>query len=209
LTVRVKIVDPLLLERLREQLLAPETIAYLSTALAAALNQTIDQRPRLLAESRTKRDETAQRLQRLVEAIESGMVSSTLAATINAREADLTRLDAEIAALSEPVEPKLAIIPSWVETQLRDLAGLLSESPERVKLEFRRLQLAVVMHPVEDEGERPFYRANGSAQLSALSGSTNVRTPTVRSQGRAEAAKSWSPAKSIGQGLAATGRSVP
>jgi DNA invertase Pin-like site-specific DNA recombinase len=209
LTVRVKVVDPLLLEQLREQLLAPETIAYLSTALTTALNQTIDERPRLLAQARTTREETAQRLQRLVDAIESGIAPLTLAVKINAREAELTRLDADIAALSEPVEPKLAIIPSWVEAQLRDLASLLSESPERVKLEFRRLQLAVVMLPVEDEGTRAFYRASGSAQLSALSGSTDVRTPTVRSKGRAEAAKSWSPAKSIGQGLAATGRSVP
>ena len=57
---------------------------------------------------------------------------------------------AEIETLSEPVNTKLAIIPSWVETQLSDLAGLLREAPERVKLEFRRLQLSIVLHPIED-----------------------------------------------------------
>jgi hypothetical protein len=81
------------------------------------------------------------------------------------------------------------VIPSWVQTQLRDLAGLLRDVPERVKLEFQRLGLSVVMHPIADEGPTVFYRAIGAAQLPTLSGSVDVRSTTDRSKEQAAGSK--------------------
>lgn len=177
LTVRAKVADPLLLEGLRAELVKPDTIAYLSAALSAALNQTIDDRPRLLTEAQTAREQTAQRLQRLVAAIESGVAPATLTAALREREADLARLDADITALAEPIHPRLAVIPRWVENQLQDLAGLLKDTPERVKLEFRRLGVSVVMQPISDEGPTAFYRAIGAASLAALTGTRDLVRP--------------------------------
>ena len=92
LTIRAKVADPLLLAGLRTELLQPATIRYVTDHLAAALNRLIDDRSRLEAEARSARDQTAQQLQRLVAAIESGVSPASLPAAIVEREADLRRL---------------------------------------------------------------------------------------------------------------------
>jgi hypothetical protein len=62
-------------------------------------------------------------------------------------------------------------VPGWVRRQLDDVAGLLSGSPERTKVEFRRLGVEFVMHPIHEEGVRPFYRAIGTTSIAhTLSG---------------------------------------
>ena len=54
------------------------------------------------------------------------------------------------------------MIPSWVEGQLRQVAALLTtNTPERTKTEFLRLGLRAVLHPIQEETARPFYRAVG------------------------------------------------
>jgi hypothetical protein len=46
----------------------------------------------------------------------------------------ITRPKAELASLSEPLEQRLAVMPSWVEQQLADLVGLLSTHPNARRL---------------------------------------------------------------------------
>ena len=77
LTVRAKVADAHLLARLRTELLAPATLTYITEALAAALNRRIDERPRLIAEAESTREQARERLQRLVEAIENGISPGT------------------------------------------------------------------------------------------------------------------------------------
>lgn len=174
LTVRAALTDEHLLAGVQEELLQPATVRYITSALTASLNRVIDERPRLESELRTAREQAAQRLQRLIEAIESGIPAQTLTAAIAGRQSELEQLDTQLASLSEPLAQRLAIIPSWVEKQLCDVVDMLSENPERVKTEFLRLRLRVVMQPVYEEGPQPFYRAIGEAELPCLAGIHHV-----------------------------------
>jgi site-specific DNA recombinase len=194
LTVRAKIVDARLLEELKRQLLDPGTVRYVADALAAELNRLIDERPRLDAAARAAREQATQRLRRLVDAIESGVPPATLSAAIVEREAEIAALDVELTSLAQPLRARLAVMPAWVRQQLQDLAGLLSETPQRTKTEFHRLGLAVTMHAVRDEGLRPFYRAVGRASLPCLAGITDVSGSTVdRSGAKVAWARNWWP----------------
>lgn len=179
LTIRAKAADAHLLAGLQAELSAPATVRYVSDALATALNQRIDERPRLLADARAEREQARQRVQRLVDAIEQGVAPSTLAAAINERQADVTRLDAAVNELADdPLGHRLAVMPTWVGQQLADLSTLLGETPERTKTELRRLDLGVSMAVVH-EGARPFYRATVEAALPCLAGIRNLPATAV------------------------------
>jgi hypothetical protein len=169
LTVRAKIADPRVLDGLQAELLAPRTVQYVLDALAAALNSRIDARPKLLAGALAARDQVRQRLQRLVDAIESGVPAATLTAAVAERETELRRLDATIAELDAPLPQRLAVLPAWVRQQLEDVVAVLHLSVERTKTEFRHLRLHVTMQPISDV-DRPFYRAIVESELPGLTG---------------------------------------
>ena len=208
LTIRAKVADALLLDELKRELLQPATVKYAADAVAAALNRLIDDRPARQEATRALREDVAQRLQRLVAAIESGVSAATIATAINERQAELARLDAELDALKEPLQQRLAVIPAWVAQQLQDTASVLSDTPERTKTEFRRLALRVTMEPVY-EGARPFYRAHAAATLPCLAGARDLDGPTSGvSTGRAAAARSSSRARFTAAADAATSRSA-
>jgi hypothetical protein len=175
LTIRAKVADAYLLEGLKAELLKPTTLAYVTDALTDALNRRIDRRPELLAEAEAAREEARQRVQRLVDAIEQGVPPSTLAGAIKERQTELERLDATLQELSVPMDERLAVMPIWVRQQLEDLVGLLSDTPERTKAEFQRLNLRVTMKPVTPENGQPYYQADVVNSLPCLSGITEIR----------------------------------
>ena len=180
LTIRAKVADAYLLNGLKSELTSASTVRYITDALAQALNQRIDARPRMLAEARAAREQAGQRLQRLVDAIEQGVPAATLTNAINERQAEVARLDAAVVELeTDPLRQRLAVMPAWVGQQLEDLSGLLGESPERAKTEFRRLALSVTMAVVQREAARPFYRATVAAALPSLAGIRDLSATTV------------------------------
>lgn len=175
MTIRAKIADAYLLASLKAELLSPSMLKSVTDALATELNRLIDERPRLFAEAQTARNRAAQRLQRLVEAIENGVAPSSLAATIAERQAEIASLDATLADLDAPLQQRLAVMPSWVRQQLEDLTSLLTETPGRAKTEFQRLGMRVTMTPVVAENARPHYQADVVNSLPWLSGMTEMR----------------------------------
>jgi site-specific DNA recombinase len=178
LTIRSHVADGALLAALRAELLTPATLRYVSDALAMELNRRITDRPQQETEARTSRNRAAERLQRLVEAIEDGAPAATLVAAVREREAEIARLDARLAELSDPVDQRLVVLPTWVRQQIADLVGLLNESPERAKAEFQRLNLAITLRVIRGEG-RPFYRAEGRADLPWLTGMCDLTGSAV------------------------------
>jgi site-specific DNA recombinase len=167
LTVRAKVADQVLVAGVRAELLRPDMLQYVTSELTAALNRVIDARPTVRADLEAQRSAVQGRLQNLVEAIEAGHAAPALLQAISAREAELGRLDAQLADLDEPLRDKLAVIPGWVRQQLEDVAGLLGDNPVRTRAEFRRLGVSMTVEPVRDEG-RPFLRATGSVDFSRL-----------------------------------------
>ena len=135
------------------------------------MNQVIDQRPAQRDRLTHALAEAERRLGNLIEAIESGAAARSLLEAMRGREAEIARLRSELASLEEPDDQKLAIMPGWVRRQLEDVAGLLSQSPERVKSEFRRLGVEFVLHPMEEANGRKFFRAVGLTSVAeALAG---------------------------------------
>ncbi len=92
-----------------------------------------------------------------------------LNAAIREREAELARLDGQLAELAEPIDERLVVLPSWVRQQVGDVVSLLKASREQAKAEFQRLKLAVTLHAVGTNG-RLHYRADASAELPWLAG---------------------------------------
>jgi DNA invertase Pin-like site-specific DNA recombinase len=168
LTIRAKVADPALLAGLRAELLRPETVQYVTDALAAGLNHAIDQRPALRARTEDALRDARRRLGNLVDAVEGGAGAASLIEAMIEREAEVQRLHGELEALSEPLEQKLAVMPTWVRQQLEDTAGLLAETPERTKAEFKRLGLSFVLRPTQSEGGKTFLRAEGTTDFANL-----------------------------------------
>jgi len=168
LTIRAKVADPVLLAGLRAELLRPETVQQITRALADELSRVIDQRPKLRKRAEESLREAQRRLENLIVAVEGGAGAASLLEAIKARETDVARLQAELDTLSEPLEHNLAVMPTWVRQQVEDLARLLSDTPERTKAEFKRLGVSFTLHPVHDEGDRPFLRAHGTTAFAHL-----------------------------------------
>jgi hypothetical protein len=175
LTVRAKVVDAFLLARLKTELIAPATLQYVTEALGRELNRRIDERPRLIAEAQIARERSAEKLQRLVEAIENGVPPASVAQAITDRQAELASLDTSLAELNGPLHQRLAVMPAWVRQQLEDIVGLLTESPERTKNEFQRMGLRVTMMPMVGENARPYYQADVVNSLACVAGITEIR----------------------------------
>jgi site-specific DNA recombinase len=177
LTIRAKVADDVLVAGLRAELLKPETLRTVTEQLASALNAVIDQRPKRREALERAIAESERKLRHLVEAVEAGSSAPAILEAVEAREADITRLQAEREALDEPLDEKLAVIPSWVRQHLEDTAGLLSDTPERTKTLFRQFGVSFTLYPVHDEGSRPFLRAESSTDFgSVISGQFSVST---------------------------------
>jgi hypothetical protein len=112
--------------------------------------------------------ELQRRLANLIEAVENGAGATSLLEAMRAREADVQRLQCELEGLDEPLEGKLAVIPTWVRQQLEDVAGLLANALERTKSEFRRLGVAFTFNRVVPEGGQPFLRAEGTTDFAQV-----------------------------------------
>jgi hypothetical protein len=95
------------------------------------------------------------------------MASLAVAVKIAEREAELQSIDEAILVAQGHASRELfPLIPTWVRRQVEEVATLVGESPERARAELTRLGIRFVLHPVYDEGAKPFLRAQGSGNSS-------------------------------------------
>jgi site-specific DNA recombinase len=168
LTIQAKVADPVLVAGLQAELLRPETLRAVTEQLASALNAFIDQRPRLRVKVDHALTDARARLKNLIDAIEMRGGTPTLLEALAGREQEIARLDAELVALEEPLDNKLAVMPTWVHQQLEDTASLLTETPERTKAVFRQMGVSFTLWPVQEAGQRPFLRAEGVTDFARV-----------------------------------------
>jgi site-specific DNA recombinase len=177
LTIMAKVAEPRILAQLQQELLDPATLAYITeevkAALAAQLAADGGEAALLkqLADERRKRDN-------LVGAIEEGGENlPVLLTALKGREANIRRLENDLARLETGPPPvDLEDLPAWAERQLQDVHALLKQNPERMKTEFRRLNLHLRFIPVGYESDDAYYRVEGQCDLSAFALSTWART---------------------------------
>ena len=70
ITIQARVVDRILLDRLREELQRPEMVTHVANALTAELNRLIDMRPKRREELTALRVDTHRKLAHLVEAVD-------------------------------------------------------------------------------------------------------------------------------------------
>jgi site-specific DNA recombinase len=179
LDIRATLADAVLLKGLQAELLRPETLEYITEQLALALNAVASERPQARENLQRAKETAAQRLKNLVDAVEAGAGTPSVFQAIRDRETELRSLESQLEALAAPPEHRLAVVPTWVQQQLEDAAGLIAETPERAKLEFQRLGIRFTVRPVYDEGPRPFLRAEGSGQFEHLAFSALAPLPAT------------------------------
>ena len=139
--MRAKVADAVLLSGVQDELLHPQTVAYITAAVSTAVHESLVQcqqaREHLLAE----RHRVTRKVEHLVRAVEDGVALPALQDAMTARHAELCdALTTTLARVDDPPPVRLAVIPTWVRDQLQDVAGLLGDAPERAKAEFRRLR---------------------------------------------------------------------
>lgn len=170
LTIRVKVAEPQILEKLQQTLLESKTLAFIVKALdreqkkARSVVRNRDDDPVKLV------DQNRRRLQNLVAALEGG--TSAPAAIVRAiaeKEKVIEQLERAVRSRAAPAleSVKVADLSAWVKQQLEDLTGLLKSDVARVKSEFRRLNLALTFAPT-DAAPRPHYVVKGQCDMSAL-----------------------------------------
>jgi DNA invertase Pin-like site-specific DNA recombinase len=208
-TVSAPVADAALLAGLRAELTRPEIVEDIVAALSAALNAVIDTRPAARATIEAGIANARRKLQHLVDAIETGASAPTLLEAILAREAEIVRLQGELTALDEPLDEKLAVMPSWVRAQLDDVVGLLTDRSDRTKAQFRDLGVRFTLHPMGKLGESPYYRAEGETDMANVIAGQFTVAATGRLGGRAAAVRSLSPAPYTNGACAARGASQP
>jgi DNA invertase Pin-like site-specific DNA recombinase len=177
--IRVEAADRALLAGLQTELLHPETVTYIAERLTAALTTVLDQRPGQREDIARRRAIADDKLRNLIAAVENGAGTPTIFQAIQEREAEIRALEGQITALTEPVEHRMAIVPSWVRQQLEDVAGLVGEVPERARAEFLRLNIRFVLQPVYEGNAAPFLRAVGSGDFEHLAFSQYAAFPTT------------------------------
>lgn len=173
LTVRAKIVDPLVLKGLHTALLRPALVKEIAHDVSDEITRRLRDQPTEGRRLGTKREAVARKLANLVAAVEAGEPAATLTAAIAARESELRDIDARLDGLEDPPDVDLAVMPTWVQQQLKDLVALLAEAPERSKTALDRLNVQFTVSPVRDQGH-PFLRVVATGDLEPLCGVTNL-----------------------------------
>jgi hypothetical protein len=177
LTIRATVADPMLLAGLQTELQRPEVVHYVTEAVSEEVSRRLDDSPRRRDDLLAQRVTTERKLQNLIRAVEDGIALPSVRQTIAVREAELRRLDEELQGLDDSPKMDVAVIPTWVRQQLRDVADLLRDKPERAKVEFRRLNVSFTLCPVHNEG-RPFLRAIRTGDFQSLCGYKDLRAST-------------------------------
>jgi DNA invertase Pin-like site-specific DNA recombinase len=168
-TTRAEQADTVLLSRIQSELTRPETVEYVTDQLTAALRKLSDRTPGQREALIARRDQTKKKVQRLVAALEQGTATATLLSQLQAREAELAALDAEIQALTpSPARTLRQPKAGWVKRQLADVADLFKHDVPTAKATLARLGIRFKAMPVYDgkPGNRPYLRADGETDLT-------------------------------------------
>ena len=189
-----KVADPTLVEQLQAALLRPAMVRQITAAVTREVSRALTTQPAARKALETTCRTTVAKLARLVAAIESGTSSTSVTEQIAKRETELRQIENDLAMLEQTSDVDITVIPTWVQQQLLDLAGLLSDNPQRTKAELQRLGVGFTVTPVRDEG-RPFLRVSGTGDLEALCGtrdlpSTARKTTTLKPLVRSTRARS-------------------
>ena len=92
LTIRAKVADPVILERLQDELLRPAMVEMITTAVTTEVKNALRQRPSARKRLEARCDTVMTKLANLVEAIESGVSIPSVKMQVATRQAELEEI---------------------------------------------------------------------------------------------------------------------
>ena len=113
LTIRAKVADPIVLQRLSDELLQPALIREITDAVTTEVTTRLRTEPSERRRLDKRRAAVEKKLAHLVAAIEHGIALPAVKAQMSEREAELRAIDDELAALGEVEDVDVTVIPTW------------------------------------------------------------------------------------------------
>ncbi len=150
----VEALDAALLDGVEAAVLDPVALGYVLDRAAEAVRRTLADAPEQIEALRQRRAETQRKITRLVDAVADGKPPKAILEQINALEAELGRLDGEIAAVEARGrlgQLDVARAVSEVEPALAAWKDILRGNPVRARQVLRKLVAGqIVMEPLPD-----------------------------------------------------------
>ena len=170
LTVRTDYLDTALLRAVEEAVLTPEALRYVLERAAEAVRRSLADDPARMEALRRQRAEAQRKVTRLVEAVAEGSAPKAILERIAIFEADLSRLDGQIAAL----EGRADLARLDVAKALRELApalaawrDILRGNAVRARQVLRKLIVGPVVMTPQADGYAWTGTLNGGAAIAS------------------------------------------
>lgn len=178
LLVRRTLVERVLIDALREQLLCRENLMYVLKQVEREATRVYADVPETLRLKQVELTALDRKIANFVEFIGEGRGSRALGSALNRAEQEATALRAEIEGLSSSGLSAFAAPPeAWVSERLTTLQSVLERRTGQAALILRRIFGPVVLVPVQPEVGRPYYRARTSLDVLALLEPDPAETP--------------------------------
>jgi DNA invertase Pin-like site-specific DNA recombinase len=158
-------VERVLLTNLKDDLLRPESVAYVIEEFGRQLRTSLESLSSDVAQWRSRKEKLEREIRNLTKAIAESGHSKSILDEISVREREIGAItDRLLSSTAESIEGRITEIRSFVEQEIQNLSNLLNTNSPLVKQELHRHISSITMHPVGD-GREWHYEAEGSWNL--------------------------------------------
>lgn len=169
LLVRRTLLERVLLDALREQLLCRENLMYVLKRVEQEVGRVYADVPETLRLKQVELTALDRKIANFVEFIGEGRGSQSLASALERAEREMAALRAEIEGLEASGSSVFRSPPeAWIGERLITLQSVLEQRTGPAALLLRRILGSVVLEPVRPEIGRPYYRARCAIDALAL-----------------------------------------
>ena len=158
-------VESVLLANLKDDLLRPESMAFVVAEFGDQLRASLESLSGNIAQWRSRKEKLEREIKNFTDAIAEGGYSKSMVEAIGVRKREIGDItDRLLSSSSESIEGLIAEIRSFVDREIQNLSALLNANSPLVKPELHRHLSSVTMHPVGN-GREWHYEAEGAWNL--------------------------------------------
>jgi hypothetical protein len=159
-------VESVLLANLKDDLLHPESVAYVVEGFGSQLRASLESLSGDLAQWRLRKQKLEREVKNFTDAIAEGGFSKSMVEAIAVREREIGAItDRLLSSSAESIEGRITEIRGFVGREIQKLSALLNENSPLVKPELHKHLSSITMHPVGGVGGEWHYEAEGSWNL--------------------------------------------
>jgi hypothetical protein len=158
-------VESVLLANLKDDLLRPESVAFVVEEFGSQLRTSLESLSGDIAVWRSRKEKLEREIRNFTNAIAEGGYSKSMVEAIAVREREIGAItDRLLSSNAESIEGRITEIRGFVGREIQKLSDLLNTNSPLVKPELHRHLSSITMHPVGDGGEW-HYEVEGSWNL--------------------------------------------